>query len=526
MKITIAQINPVIGDIEENLEKIKSSIRRSIMEGSHLVIFPELSLLGFPPFDVVKNKDIKKRVEEALEEILKEIFPINVLIGAPYYDSSKVYDSVFFINKNQIIKRIDKFFIYDDSLLHKLYFSEGIPEYLDLMGKKIGILIGDDFLEAQNFSTFDDYIKNSDILVFISSSFYYFGKRKWRLERLVDLAKKYEKSIIYVNQVGGNGELIFDGGSLIISKNGEILLEGKVFEEDIINVDLDRLSPVLPKTEDISFIYNGLTLGVKDFFQKLGFRKAVIGLSGGIDSALVATIATEALGRDNVLGVSLPSIYTSSESIEDAKKLSENLGISFRIISIKDIFLSYLKELNIDKKPLIDLAEENLQSRIRGNILMFVSNREGYIVLATGNRSEALTGYCTLYGDTAGSLEVIGDIYKTTVYELANYVNRDREIIPISIIKKAPSAELRPNQKDEDSLPPYHILDQILKAYVDENKSFQEIVELGFEERVVRDVIEKVEKSEYKRRQIPPVLRIRSKNPLRERFFPLIYKII
>lgn len=526
MNIAIAQINPTVGDIGKNLKKIKEAIRKSITDGAQLVIFPELSLLGFPPFDVVNSKDVKKRIEKAIDEILEENFPIDILVGAPYYEASKIYDSIFLINKNQVIKRIDKFFMYDDALLQNLYFSKGKIDYLDVVDKKIGIFLGDDLLKAQDFSIFDDYIKNSDFLIFISSSFYYYGKREWLLERLINLANKYEKFIVYVNQVGGNGELIFEGGSLVISKNGEVLFEGKIFEEDITTIGLAHFSSIIPKNEDISFIYNGLTLGVKDFFHKLGFKKAVIGLSGGIDSALVACIAKDALGKDNVLGVSLPSIYTSAESIEDAKKLSENLEISFRIIPINEIFLSYLKELNVDKKPVIDLAEENLQSRIRGNILMFVSNREGYIVLATGNRSEALTGYCTLYGDTAGSLEVIGDIYKTTVYELADYVNRYGEVIPINIIKKAPSAELRPNQRDEDTLPPYHILDPILKAYVDEKKSFQEIVGLGFDEKVVRDVIEKVEKSEYKRRQIPPILRIRSKNPLRERFFPLIYKIL
>jgi len=278
--------------------------------------------------------------------------------------------------------------------------------------------------------------------------------------------------------------------------------------------------------EDISFIYKGLVLGVRDYFKKSGFKKAFIGLSGGIDSALVACIAKDALSSDNVVGIGMPSIYTAKESIEDAKTLSQNLGIEFRIIPIKDIFYSYLKELNPSKAPIMDLAEENLQSRIRGNLLMFLSNREGGIVLATGNRSEALTGYCTLYGDTAGALEVIGDIYKTMVYDVAKYVNREEEIIPHNILVKVPSAELRPGQKDEDSLPPYGVLDPILNAYVDQNKTFEEIIKMGFDENIVKEVIRKVESNEYKRRQIPPVLRIRSKNPLRERNLPLVHKFI
>ncbi|MFN3699276.1 MAG: NAD(+) synthase, partial [Dictyoglomus sp.] len=384
----------------------------------------------------------------------------------------------------------------------------------------------DDLLESLDFSIFESYINNSHWLIFISSSFYYFGKRTCKLEKLTNLAKKYRKKIVYVNQVGGNGELIFEGGSWIISEKGEVLFEGRIFEEDITTVDLENLSPISYRSEDISYLYNALVLGVRDFFKKLNFKKAVIGLSGGIDSALVACIATEALGKENVLGVSMPSLYTSLESIEDAKKLSENLGIEFRVIPINKIFLSYLEELNSTQKPILDLAEENVQSRIRGNILMFISNREGYIVLATGNRSEALTGYCTLYGDTAGSLEVIGDIYKTTVYELAGFVNEKEEIIPKNIIKKAPSAELRPGQKDEDTLPPYSILDPILKAYVDEAKSIQEIIELGYDRKVVESVISRVEESEYKRRQMPPILRVRSRNPLKERFLPLVYEIL
>ncbi|MGB9768645.1 MAG: NAD+ synthase [Dictyoglomus turgidum] len=526
MKITIAQINPIIGDIEGNFIKIKDAILKALSDKSDIVVFSELSLLGYPPFDLLKNNIIKNKIEEGVKRILQENFPINILLGAPYFEDNRIYNSIYWIKENKIIKRIDKFYFSNDPIGQGNYFSYGTPDFLEIDNKKIGLFIGDDFIFSSDHSNYKDYLKTSDLILIISSSFYYFGKRQEKIEKISQLAKGIEKEVIYVNQVGGNGELIFEGGSLAISKKGELLFEGEIFKEDIKTIDLKNLYPTSSKGEDISFLYDGLVLGVRDFIKKSGFQKAVIGLSGGIDSALVACIAREALGEENVLGVSLPSIYTSRESIEDAEKLSKNLGIEFRIIPISDIFYSYLKELNPSGNPIMDVAEENLQSRIRGNLLMFISNREEYILLATGNRSEALTGYCTLYGDTAGALEVIGDIYKTTVYELANYVNKNNEIIPQNILAKAPSAELRPGQKDEDSLPPYSILDPILKAYVDENKSLEEIVQMGYKREIVKTVIEKVERSEYKRRQIPPVLRIRSKNPLKERFFPLVYKII
>jgi len=527
MKITLAQINPTIGDIEGNLIKIKNAILKAISDKSDVIIFPELSLLGYPPFDLLKNRIIRDKLERALQKILEEKFSINILLGAPYFENNKTYDSVYWIKENKVIKRIDKFYFSNDPLGQNDYFSKDAkPEYIEINDKKIALLISDDTLFSYDFSGFNDYLKNSNLILIVSSSFYYFGKRKEKIEKISNFAKNLGKKVIYINQVGGNGELVFEGGSLVISEEGTVIFEGEIFNEDIKTIDLESLFPILHKNEDLSFLYNSLVMGLRDFIKKSGFRKAVIGLSGGIDSALVACIATEALGKDNVLGVSLPSIYTSKESIEDAKILSQNLGIEFRIIPISEIFYSYLKELNPSEKPVMDVAEENLQSRIRGNVLMFISNREGYLLFATGNRSEALTGYCTLYGDTAGAIEVIGDIYKTTVYELANYINKEKEIIPQNIITKAPSAELRPGQKDEDSLPPYSVLDPILKAYVDENKPMEEILQMGYKEELVKTVIEKVEKSEYKRKQIPPVLRVRSKNPLRERFFPLVYKII
>jgi NAD+ synthase (glutamine-hydrolysing) len=341
------------------------------------------------------------------------------------------------------------------------------------------------------------------------------------------IAQKYKRPIVYVNQVGGNDELIFDGSSLVITEDGKIAWRGKSFEEDFGIVDFENLSFVKDINfikEDIEFIYKALVLGIKDYFSKLGFKKAVVGLSGGIDSSVTAVLAVSALGPENVLGVSMPSRYSSEGSIKDAEKLAKNLGIDFRIIPIEMIFKSYLETFNPNGNPIMDLAEENLQARIRGNILMFISNREGYLVLTTGNKSELAVGYCTLYGDMAGGLAVIGDIPKMMVYELAKFINREREIIPQSVLTKVPSAELRPNQKDEDSLPPYSILDQILKAYIEDNLSIEEIVEKGFERSLVEEVIKKIDSAEYKRRQAPPVLKVTTKAFGMGRRMPIVWK--
>ncbi len=326
--------------------------------------------------------------------------------------------------------------------------------------------------------------------------------------------KKYAIPFIYVNQVGANDELIFDGSSFVVNEEGKRVVQLKAFEEDIKIVDIDELKNFkeLPEMkEDISWVYNALVLGVRDYCKKSGFKKAVVGLSGGIDSAVVCAIAVEALGKENVLAVSMPSRYSSEGSKSDARILAENLGIEFRVIPIEPVFESYLSVFNGDNSAIGDLAEENIQARIRGNYLMFISNREGHIVLTTGNKSELAMGYCTLYGDMSGSLAPIADVPKTMVYELAKYINRRKEIIPISIIEKAPSAELRPNQKDEDSLPPYKILDEILKMYIEENRSVKEIVEKGYDEKLVKDVINKVNRIEYKRKQAAPVLKVTTK---------------
>ncbi len=313
----------------------------------------------------------------------------------------------------------------------------------------------------------------------------------------------------------------------MINKDGKVAWEGKRFNEDfgIIELkDLSRGKDISYFKEDIEDIYNALVIGIKDYFNKLGFRKAVIGLSGGIDSSVTSSLAVSALGPENVLGIYMPSRYSSEGGYQDAELLAKNLGIKFRVIPIEKVFNAYLEILNFDGKPLIDLAEENLQARIRGSILMFISNREGYLVLATGNKSELATGYCTLYGDMVGGLAVIGDVPKMMVYELAKYINKDKKIIPQRVLVKPPSAELRPNQKDEDSLPPYPILDQILKAYIEDNLSIEEIIEKGFDKNMVNEVIKKIDKAEYKRKQAPIVLKVTTKAFGFRRRIPIVWK--
>jgi NAD+ synthase (glutamine-hydrolysing) len=332
---------------------------------------------------------------------------------------------------------------------------------------------------------------------------------------LTHIAKKYKKEIIYVNQVGGNDELIFDGSSLVVDKNGFILWRGKAFEEDFGTIDItqDTTSKETPDNikEDISYIYRALVLGIRDYFAKTGFKKALVAISGGIDSSVAVCLAVSALGSENVLGISMPSRYSSKESVIDAEILARNLGIEFRVVPIEKVFSSFIELLNPEDRPLMDMAEENLQARIRGNIIMFISNREGYLVLSTGNKSELAMGYCTLYGDMSGGLLVIGDLPKTLVYELARFINREREIIPSRVFIKPPSAELRPNQKDEDSLPPYSILDPIIRAYVEDNLPTDRIVEMGFERDLVENVIKRIDLAEYKRRQSAPILKITTK---------------
>ncbi|MEN2984430.1 MAG: NAD+ synthase, partial [Dictyoglomaceae bacterium] len=539
MKIAIAQINPTIGDIKGNTEKIISYINKARKENCDLIVFPELSILGYPPRDLLFRAELMKKIDEVIyKKILLESKDLGILLGAPLYKDGNIYNSALLFYKEklwgyQYKTLLPSYDVFDETR----YFKPA--EYrrsILFKGINLGVTICEDIWNDKDYWNRTVYEKDpveelisqgAEIIINLSASPYYFGKMRLRVDMLSYIAKKYKRPIVYVNQVGGNDELIFDGSSLVITEEGKIYWEGKNFEEDFGIIDFSNLFPVRDVKsikEDIESIYKALILGIKDYFLKLGFKKAVIGLSGGIDSSVVACLATYALGAENVLGVSMPSRYSSEGSIKDAEILARNLGIEFRVIPIEKIFKAYLETLNPSESPLMDLAEENIQARIRGNILMFISNREGHLVLTTGNKSELAVGYCTLYGDMAGGLAVIGDLPKMMVYELARFINREREIIPRSIITKIPSAELRPNQKDEDSLPPYPILDQILKAYIEDNLSTDEIEKMGFEKSLVEEVVRKIDNAEYKRRQAPPVLKVTTKAFGMGRRMPIAWK--
>jgi NAD+ synthase (glutamine-hydrolysing) len=539
MKIAISQINPIIGDIKGNTDKILSYISKAKKEDCELIIFPELSILGYPPRDLLLRNDLLKKVDEIIKEkILPESKDIGILLGAPLCKDGRIYNSALLFYHEKLFgyqhkTLLPSYDVFDETR----YFKPANYRHpIIFKGVNLGITVCEDIWNDKDYwnrkiyeiDPLEELIsQGAEIIINISASPYYYGKIKLRLDMLSYIAQKYKRPIVYVNQVGGNDELIFDGSSLVITEDGKIAWRGKSFEEDFGIVDFENLSFVKDINfikEDIEFIYKALVLGIKDYFSKLGFKKAVVGLSGGIDSSVTAVLAVSALGPENVLGVSMPSRYSSEGSIKDAEKLAKNLGIDFRIIPIEMIFKSYLETFNPNGNPIMDLAEENLQARIRGNILMFISNREGYLVLTTGNKSELAVGYCTLYGDMAGGLAVIGDIPKMMVYELAKFINREREIIPQSVLTKVPSAELRPNQKDEDSLPPYSILDQILKAYIEDNLSIEEIVEKGFERSLVEEVIKKIDSAEYKRRQAPPVLKVTTKAFGMGRRMPIVWK--
>ncbi|MGF7396648.1 NAD+ synthase [Thermoanaerobacterium thermosaccharolyticum] len=545
MKIALAQLNPTVGDIKNNCEKIIMYIKEAKKANMDLIVFPELSIIGYPPKDLLYNPDFLETSYSALNElILPETNDIGVIVGIATKDKEKDYmlhNSALLLYNGKIIGQADKTLLPNyDVFDEQRYFEPAKSRTcFDFKGMRLAVNICEDIWNDKDFwerPRYDidvleeQYKLNPDIFINISASPYNLGKQELRTKMVKQISKKYKLPLIYVNQVGGNDELIFDGNSFAINSNGDRVVNLRSFSEDIAFVDtenLDELKPLQEIKEDISWVHDALILGLRDYFRKTGFKKAVVGLSGGIDSAVTCALAVKALGRENVLGVSMPSRYSSEGSKDDARDLAQNLGIQYRVIPIEDVFKSYISIFNKDGNVLGDLAEENLQARIRGNYLMFISNREGYMVLTTGNKSEIAVGYCTLYGDMSGGLAVISDVPKTMVYELAKYINRDKIIIPLSTIEKAPSAELRPNQKDTDSLPPYEILDDILKSYIEDDKSISEIIADGYHEDLVRDVIRKVNNAEYKRKQAAPGLKVTTKAfgvgrrmPIAQRFRP------
>ncbi len=544
MKIALAQFNPTVGDFEGNSARILDITQRAQQRGADLAVFSELCLCGYLPLDLIERPQFIARNEKELACLAKKL-PLPAIVGYAAHANESTGKAVAnaaallanghiaFLQQKMLLPTYD---VFDESR----YFQPAREQNTFLFqGKQLGITICEDIWNDKNFWAKQMYDrdpvaelvgKGAGLLINISASPYTIDKRALRVNMLRALAKAYGRPLIYVNQFGGNDSLVFDGGSLAILPDGRIAAQARVFEEDLVLFDTETgYGDIHSQPEnELEVALQALICGTRDYVCKSGFRKVVVGLSGGIDSAVVAAIAVAALGRENVLGVSMPSPYSSDGSRTDARLLAENLGIEFLTLPISEVFSAYRSALSEPFKGLLeDVAEENLQARIRGNFLMALSNKFGSMVLSTGNKSELAVGYCTLYGDMAGGLSLLSDVPKTMVYELAALINREREAIPLASIEKPPSAELRPNQKDQDSLPPYDVLDRILKAYIEEVMSPAEIAaRYGYDLELVRAIALKVDRNEYKRRQAAPGLKITSRAFGMGRPFPIVQKFI
>ena len=510
MKLAIPQLNYKAGDIEGNSAKILDAIRRAEQENADLTLFPPLAIAGILPQDLLEREEFIHACRLAVERIALQCTRTAALIGAPNLDASNgiMYNSVYFICNGEVIDGVHKNILSDyDVLNESRYFVAGEDNTpIRYKGKHIRIL----FDEYES-----EFIDPADSLVILfGSAPFSVDSRLSRHRLLSSLAQKYRKDLVYVNPVGGCTSMLFDGGSAVYNARGKAVLQCATFAEDFQTIEIGKpATPAAPFIPDrMTLIHQALCFGIRDYFAKHGFTKAVLGLSGGIDSAVVAALAAEALGAENVMGLLMPSHYSTDHSVSDAEALARNLGMPHTTIAIRDIYDQYLAALQPAFGDLpFSVAEENLQARIRGMLVMAMSNKFGYIALNTSNKSEAAVGYGTLYGDLCGSLSVIGDLYKTDVYALARHINREREIIPEHTITKAPSAELRPGQKDQDSLPEYAQLDTILKLYIEDNLSPEAIIAQGHPEPVVRKITGMVARNNYKRAQCPPNIKLSPK---------------
>ena len=576
IRIAMAQINPTVGDLSNNAKKILKFVNKAKYADADIVVFPELAVTGYPPEDLLLKPQFVADNIKYLKYIAHKTKDITAIVG--FVDSKEdIYNAAAVINRGEVAAVYHKMFLPNYGVFDEdRYFQAGAaPLNIVLKGITIGIGICEDIWYPEGPAR-AQAIAGAEIIVNINASPYHMGKARFREEMVGTRASDNGVVIAYVNMIGGQDELVFDGQSMIIDDKMNVVARGRAFEEDLIVADVDvdgilgarlhdprrrkeklslekdgikiretvlhdaqtvkRKRPIVRRDtatpEPLEEVYNALVLGTRDYVKKNGFNHVVIGLSGGIDSSLVAAVAVDAIGKQNVTGVFMPSRYSSRASGEDAAVLAKNLGIELFTVPIRDVFEEYLKMLSKtfkNKRP--DVTEENIQARIRGNILMATSNKFGWLVLTTGNKSEMSVGYATLYGDMAGGFAVIKDVPKTLVYKLAKYRNGVRSsefgvriknsIIPERVLTKAPTAELKPNQTDQDTLPPYDILDVILKAYVEDDKSFEEILDMGFKKETVRKVIRMVDKSEYKRRQSPPGIKITPRALGRDRRMPI-----
>jgi NAD+ synthetase len=550
VKIALAQINPTVGDFSGNLEKIVETSRRAANEGARLTVFSELVICGYPPADFLEKPSFLARCRQAVAELAAATsdLPTAVLAGvalAAEGESGKpaVNAAVLLDGGRLLLEQHKRLLPFYDVFDEQRYFVAGSrpQQVVELDGVRLAITICEDAWNDKGFwprrlykvDPMEELMRQQPAVhINLSSSPFWHGKRAIRRDMLAAIARRDAIPVLMCNQVGGNDSLIFDGSSFALNARGEVIAQAASFAEDLVVADLLSAcgeEPVLPPTEDgdTAAAYEALVLGTRDYVRKCGFRKVLVGLSGGIDSALVAAIAKDALGAENVLGIGMPSPYSSQGSIDDSRRLASDLGIRYEVIGIEGLFLGYTRAL----EPLFvglkqDTTEENIQSRIRGGLLMALSNKFGALVLTTGNKSEMAVGYCTLYGDMVGALAVIGDLVKTRVYAVCEWLNRHGEVIPRAILEKPPSAELRPDQKDTDSLPPYEVLDPILEAYVERYETPEHIAEAhGFPLELVQQVVRLVERSEYKRQQAAPVLKVTSKSFGMGRRFPIAVKV-
>jgi NAD+ synthase/NAD+ synthase (glutamine-hydrolysing) len=543
VKIALGQINPTVGDFQGNADKMIDFARRAQAAGAGLILFPELSVCGYPPRDLVERPSFVAHNRESVERIAAETQGISVICGlvtpAQVETGKSVMNSAALLKDGRVAFLQSKMLLPTYDVFDEMRnFAPARSQVLfPFCGKQMALTICEDAWNDKHFwnkrlYTFDPVEAlvhaGGNFLLNISASPFWLGKRGIRRNMLASIARNYNVPVAMVNQVGGNDSLIFDGSSMVLNPAGEVIARGKSFEEDLVFFDSDKLTGEVHEQiegEEAS-VYTALVLGTRDYVRKCGFKQVIIGLSGGIDSALTAAIAVDALGPENVVGVGMPGPYSSQGSIGDAQELAKNLGIRFELLCITETFESYRKTLkNVFAGLKEDITEENIQSRIRGVLLMALSNKFGAIVLSTGNKSELGVGYCTLYGDMAGGLAVISDVPKTLVYRLSHYVNSRGAVIPRASLEKPPSAELRPDQKDSDSLPPYDVLDAILEDYVEDSHPAERIAEeRGFDIELVRRVIRMVERSEYKRQQAAPGLKITAKAFGYGRRFPIAAK--
>ncbi|MEO6805392.1 MAG: NAD+ synthase [Edaphobacter sp.] len=556
MKIALAQINPTVGDFAGNTKKILEYAARGGDLGVDLVVFPELAVCGYPPADLLEKAVFVARAEQAVMELAGwtggvgrpailcgTVMAAIAKVGKQVRNVAALLDGgrVSFVQQKMLLPFYD---VFDE----QRYFEAATEQALTCVGgQPLAITICEDAWNDKGFWPRQMYRvdpveglmsqwgarekelgKYQRIVLNISASPYWQGKPRVRQSMLAAIAERHGAFVAMVNQVGGNDSLVFDGASVVIRPDGEVVARGASFAEDLVVFDTEDSATVADaEVDEVAELWKALVLGTRDYVRKCGFSKVLVGLSGGIDSALVAAIAVEALGAENVVGIGMPTEYSSLGSIEDARRLAKNLGVRFELLPIHDVFAQFQHVLQpLFTGTAFGLAEENLQPRIRGTLLMALSNKFGALVLTTGNKSEMATGYCTLYGDMVGALAVIGDVMKTRVYKLSRYVNRVKEVIPWATIEKPPSAELRPGQVDTDSLPPYEVLDPILEAYVERYCSAEEIAEeQGVDVRLVKSVLQLVERSEYKRQQAAPVLKVTKKSFGMGRRFPIAVKV-